>query len=359
MIGKPYGRVALFARPKIELLALYQRRAVTRENIEEQLVTAGDRLVLLAPAAEVMSLHLASEIRVGADRRRRVKNIAADVFEAVIAPSQRGVHRALGDVDLPGRFGVVPLAVHRYRHLPGPDLASVQLRAADVLLMAGSQESINRMVGEGGFLDIGNARARPFRRRKAPIAIATLIAVVVLAALDIMPIGGLALIGCTVILATGCIDLNEALSSIDGSLLGLIFGMLVIGEGLENTGTVELIVGLLAPWLESASPLALLFGLYLLCAILTEIVTNNAVAALMTPLAIGLAEQAGVDPRPLVVAVMFAASASFATPIGYQTNTLVYGAGNYRFSDFLKIGVPMNLIAWLATCVAISILMPL
>jgi len=132
--------------------------------------------------------------------------------------------------------------------------------------------------------------------------------------------------------------------------------MLIIGAGLERSGGVNLIVNAIAPTLAELPPLATLVAIYVISSVLTELVTNNAVAVLVAPIAIGLATQMGVDPRPFLIAVMIGASASFATPIGYQTNTLVYGAGNYRFSDFLKIGIPMNVIVGVATCTAIYLL---
>ncbi|MBU2358887.1 MAG: anion permease, partial [Alphaproteobacteria bacterium] len=124
------------------------------------------------------------------------------------------------------------------------------------------------------------------------------------------------------------------------------------------TGAVQLIVDTLAPVLDGLPPILLLAALYTVTSILTEMVTNSAVAVILTPIAVGLATQAGIDPRPLVVGVMFGASASFATPIGYQTNTLVYGAGDYRFADFLKIGVPMNVIVGVASVLAIPLFFP-
>ena len=132
--------------------------------------------------------------------------------------------------------------------------------------------------------------------------------------------------------------------------------MLGIGSALESIGTVQMIVDVASPWLSTLSPFALLLVLYFLTSVLTETVTNNAVAVIMTPVAIGLAQATGNDPRPLIIAVMFAASASFATPIGYQTNTMVYAAADYRFSDFVKIGLPMNITVGLATCAAINMM---
>ena len=147
-----------------------------------------------------------------------------------------------------------------------------------------------------------------------------------------------------------CIDADEAWGAVDGSILVLIFAMLVVGLGLQNTGAVDLLVGWLSPPIAGLPPYFALLAIYLLASALTETVTNNAVAVVFTPIAIGLAESTGLDPRALTMAVMFGASASFATPIGYQTNTLVYGAGNYRFADFLKIGLAMNLVAAVTAC---------
>ena len=183
--------------------------------------------------------------------------------------------------------------------------------------------------------------------------------VVGLAAFEVAPIALLALGAVAAILLCRCIDNDEAWGSINAGIIVLLLAMLIIGIGLEETGTVALIVETLAPWLEELPPIVLLAALYALTSILTETVTNNAVAVVVTPIAVALGQQTGIDPRPLVVAVMMGASASFATPVGYQTNTLVYGAGDYRFADFLRIGVPMNLIVGAAAVLVITLVFPL
>ena len=165
--------------------------------------------------------------------------------------------------------------------------------------------------------------------------------------------GVAAIIGVGLILVTRCIDADEAWDSIDGNVLVLIFAMLAVGLALENSGSVALVVGKLTPVLADVPPWGLVLASYAISVLLTEVVTNNAVAILVTPLTIAVARDLGVDPYPLVVAVMFAASASFATPIGYQTNALVYAAGDYRFADFVRIGVPLNIIVGLAVCGAL------
>ena len=280
------------------------------------------------------------------------------IAEAVWAPGRHMGSNTLASLRL-GRFGVHALGVSRHRQVPqGGELTSLRLQPADRLLLEGSPEGLLAAADETDLINISESRSRSYRRKKAPIAIAALVGVVLLAAMDVMPITALAFLAIAVILVFRCIDADEAWQSINGDILVLIFAMLAIGTGLEKSGAVHLIVETVEPWIAVSSPLVVLGAVYFLSMLLTETVTNNAVAVILTPIAIGLANGLDIDARPLVVAVMFGASASFATPIGYQTNTMVYAAGNYRFTDFLKIGVPMNLIVGIATCAAIAIFMP-
>jgi di/tricarboxylate transporter len=186
-----------------------------------------------------------------------------------------------------------------------------------------------------------------------------MIGVVLLAASGLMPIAGAAILGVAVILVTRVMDPDEAFSHIEGRLLALIVAMLAIGATLQSTGAVQLIVDAIAPVLADTSPLMALAVIFVVTTVLTEMVTNNAVAVVITPIAITLAQQLGLDPRAFVVAVMIAANASFATPIGYQTNMLVYAPGGYRFTDYLLIGVPMKLVTGIAAVFLISWLWPL
>lgn len=161
------------------------------------------------------------------------------------------------------------------------------------------------------------------------------------------------------VLITRCIDAEEAFGFVDGRLLALIFSMLAIGAALEASGAVAMIVDAIAPALGVLPPFLIIWAIYLLTSVLTELVSNNAVAVVVTPIAIGLASAMGIDPRPLVVAVMVAASASFATPIGYQTNMLVYGPGGYTFTDFMRVGIPLNLSVGILASAVIPFIWPL
>jgi di/tricarboxylate transporter len=162
-----------------------------------------------------------------------------------------------------------------------------------------------------------------------------------------------------VVLLTNCIDADEGVGSIDGRLLLLIVSMLTLGSALDKSGALSMIVTAASPLVAAVHPIVALALVYILTSVLTELVTNNAVAVLLAPIAAGVAVQLGLDPRPFVVAVMFGASASFATPIGYQTNTLVCSAGGYRFTDFLRIGIPMNIIVGVVTVALVPLIWPL
>ncbi|ODR98762.1 potassium transporter TrkA [Methyloceanibacter methanicus] len=354
--GKTLGEIKELNRDGIQLLAVYRNGKASRDTLADHVLEAGDRIVIQATMPEVLTLHGERGfdiLGVGGGETDRDHIIV----EAVLAPG-RGTHHTVTAMRL-GRFGVRLLGISRHRYLPGIDLESVQLRAADRILLEGTPEGLAAAADEADFINMSQPRSRSFRRKKAPVAIITLVTVVLLAALKFMPIGGLAVLGVAAILLLRCIDAEEAWESINGGILVLIFAMLAIGVGLDKTGAVEAIVGAIEPVLGRNSGYVLLAVVYFLAAVLTELITNNAVAVVLTPIAIGLAESLGLDSRPFLVAIMMGASASFATPIGYQTNTMVYASGNYRFSDFLRIGVPMNIIVGAATCLAIALFMPL
>lgn len=194
---------------------------------------------------------------------------------------------------------------------------------------------------------------------KSLIAVLALGVVVFLASLNFLPIAGLAMIGALVVIMTGCLSIEQAFKAIDWKIVFLIFGMIGISKALTSSGVAEEVVISLTDMVKHMGPLAVLAMVYLVATILTEMMSNNAVAVLLTPIVIGLAQNLGLDPRPFLVAVMFAASASFATPIGYQTNTYVYSAGNYRFRDFIKIGLPLNILMLLAALYVIPRFWPL
>ncbi len=360
-IDTPLGEIASFGHAGLQVTGVRQGGVLRRAQLADHVVLAGDELILRATMSELLTLHAAPGLVIGYRRGAAPAGAAESdlvVAEAMVTAGRRGGNQTLDQMSIGYRHGMRVLGAHRHGHQIGPDLRTVKLRAADSLLLEGSPGAFEQLSAAGDMMTVTLSSGRAYRRTRAPLALLALLAVVGLSALNVAPIAVLSLVAVSAILILRCIDSDEAWGAIDAQILVLIFAMLIVGVGLQETGAVQLIVDTLAPFLNGLPPIMLLAALYLVTSILTEMVTNSAVAVILTPIAVGLAAQAGVDPRPLVVAVMFGASASFATPIGYQTNTLVYGAGDYRFSDFLKIGVPMNLVVGLAAVLAIPVFFP-
>lgn len=350
---------------KVRLVGLKRGNVVNRKVDDSTILEPGDRLVVAASPHELDGLARAHDFVVGLQNVGQALQLASDernddikLIGLTIIPTHPAIGRILHELPMLSRLPIRVLGLSRPRHTPGPDLANIRVRAGDTILIAARDKAIDDVRENVHFIREDTSAVRRFRRQRAPIALAALGLVILLAALDIMPVVALALVGVAVVLITRCVDVEDAWSAIDGNIIVLIFGMLAIGLGLQNMGSVRLVVDAVAPLLVGAPILIVVIVLYAMTSLLTETVTNNAVAVLMTPIAIGVAQEIGTDPRALLMTVMFAASASFATPIGYQTNTMVYAAADYRFSDFLKIGLPMNVIVGLATCAAILWLVP-
>ncbi|MEJ8561087.1 SLC13 family permease [Yoonia sp. GPGPB17] len=339
LIGREVITVQLFKRDGVRLIDVVRGDTSLRRNLKAVTLQVGDRVVLRTEMTELLSLQTNKELR----RVDQLSAVETTTVEVLITPNCKMVSRRLGSMRLRRRYAVYPLAVHRRDANISAQIDDIIVKVGDTLLLEGAPEDIQRLAEDMNLGDVSEPSQRAYRRGHAPVAIGVLLGVVTLAALGVAPILMLAMIGVTVVLMTKCIDAEEAFSYVDGRLLALIFAMLGVGSALQSSGAVGIIADTLSPVMLVLPPFFVVLAVYLLSSILTELVSNNAVAVVMTPIAIGLASALGVDPRPLVVAVMIAASASFATPIGYQTNTLVYGPGGYRFSDFLKFGIPLNL----------------
>jgi di/tricarboxylate transporter len=355
LIGRDVTGVQLFKREGVRLVDVVRGDQSLRRNLGGVELAVGDRVVLRTAMTELLSLQATKDLR----RVDQVSAVESQTVEVLITPGCKMVGRSLGALRLRRRFAVYVLAVHRRNQNIGRQLDDLVVRVGDTLLLEGSSEDIQRLASEMDLVDVSHPSARAYRRAQAPIALVALVMIVTLAAFGVAPIFPLSILAVAIVLITRCIDADEAFGFVDGRLLTLIFSMLAIGAALQASGAVSLIVEAVAPGLAMLPPFLIIWTVYLLTSVLTEMVSNNAVAVVVTPIAIGLAIELGYDPRPLVVAVMVAASASFATPIGYQTNTLVYGPGGYKFSDFLRVGIPLNLSIGLLASFVIPYIWPL
>lgn len=355
LIGTKVLEVQQFKPSGVRVIDVLRGDLSLRRDLQSVTLEAGDRVVLRTEMTELLGMQNRTDMRVV----DKLSSVETETVEVLITPGCHMIGRALGELRLRRRYGIYVLAAHRRSQNIGRQLDELVVQVGDTLLLEGRIEDIKRLSEDMDMVDVSHPKTRAYRRTKAPIAIGALLAVVALSSLDLAPILVLAFLAVTTILVTRCIDSDEALEFVDGRLLAMILAMLAVGEGLDRSGAVEMIVTGVRPWMEGLSPFATILVIYLIGLILTEFLSNNAVAVIFTPIAIELAHQLGADPRPFVVAVMFSATLAFATPIGYQTNMMVYGPGGYKFLDFTKVGVPLNIITWLLCSALIPLFWPL
>lgn len=354
LIGRAVLEVPEFKRSGVRLIDVLRGDASLRRDLAPVVLQAGDRVVLRSDMAELLGMQENKSLRMV----DKLSSVATQTVEVLITPGCRMIGRTLGEMRLRRRYGVYVIAAHRRdQNIVGLD--ALQVEVGDTLLLEGTIEDIQRLAQDMDLVDITQPAQKAYRRAKAPIAIGALLFVVVLSALDVAPILVLAFIGVAIILITRCVDSDEAFSFVDGRLMAMIFAMLAVGAALEHSGAVGMIVTRVAPWMVDLPPFVLILSVYLLGLILTEFLSNNAVAIIYTPIAIGLAQTLGHDPKPFIVAVMFSATLAFATPIGYQTNMMVYGPGGYKFSDYMRVGLPLNILIWLTCSALIPLIWPL
>jgi di/tricarboxylate transporter len=355
LIGQGVMSVGIFKREGMRVIDVIRGDESMRRQFPEVVLAEGDRVVLRTEMQELLGLKDSNKVTLV----DRVGSKSTATVETLILPDCKLVGRSLGSLRLRRRYGVYALAVHRRNQNIGRQLDDVIVRVGDTLLLEGAPDDIRRLATDVDLVDLNETTDKPFRRGRAPLVLVVLAAIVILSALDLAPIQVLALIGVVVLLVTRTIEPDEAYSTVSAPLMALIFAMLIVGEALDSSGAAQMIVDSALPALQHMSPLAVLFVFYFLTQILTELLSNNAVAVIVTPLAITLGHSLGLEPRPLVVAVMFAATLAFATPIGYQTNTMVYGPGGYRFTDFTRIGLPLNIVTGIVACLLIPVFWPL
>lgn len=366
-LGKTLAEAGLSRSKGIRLIEIVRDGVALYIEPEKVRLKSGDRIILacrpqgIAATRGVVGIDLISELKLG------LEQIAAhegSLVEAVVNPHSGIVGHTVREVNFRQRFRMIVLAVHRKGRNVRERLETLPLEAGDIVLMMGTDQAIDALRQSEDLVLFDRARVpATSQNKKMPIVIGAIAAVVALAAFEWVPIEIGALAGCVIVCITGCLKTNEAYASIEWNILFLIYGMLAAGLALEQTGAALWLATHVVDGVQSVVPpehkaIFVLGAIYLVTTVLTEILSNNAVAALMTPIAIGIATQLGVSIQPFVIVVMFAASAAFATPIGYQTNTYVYGVGGYRFTDFLKIGIPLNALCFVASMVIVPLIWP-
>jgi len=329
----------------------------------ETVLRAGDVLFLESSARSIHQLLSGEGLEYGtavADEQRvRISRVDLNIAEAVITPNSRFIDRRVRKLGLSRRFGVQVLGLRRLGRLHQYQLRGLRLRAGDVLLVQGESRALRLLQEEGDVLLVEGVERELTFPSRAPLAAAALAGVVILTALGVGSIAAMALAGVALLLVSRTLSVRDALRAIDPAVLLLLAATIPLGLALERSGLTHTMASGLLHVVDDGHPALLIGGLYALTGALTAVLSNNASAVLLAPIALSLANQLGVDEKPFLVAVAFGASASFATPIGYQTNAMVLGPGGYRFGDYLRVGLPMNLLLTLTSALLIPVLWPL
>jgi di/tricarboxylate transporter len=283
--------------------------------------------------------------------------------EAVIAPNSPFEGNTVKELNFRQKYGATVLAIRHRGELMRDKVANTVLRAGDTLLIEVEKDHLPNLQqlelrGRNTFLIVTEVDLPAYRTDKMLTVVMTMIGVILLASLNVMPIMMAAIIGSMFLVVTRCITMEEAYLAIDWKVIFLLAGAISLGVAMETSGAAMLISNFLITIVQSLGPMAIVSILYLITSLLTAFMSNNASAVLLAPIAIAASVAMEIDARPLLMAITFAASSSFITPVGYQTNTMIYGVGGYRFSDFLRVGAPLNIIFWILATFLIPYFFP-
>jgi len=350
------------------VLEIIRNEVALSGNTKDIRLEEGDRMVIAVRPGALSRTRGIEGVNVGLEEGLGIETIAAhegSIVEGVVAPRSSLIGQTLGQINFRQRYRMIVLAIHRRGINLRQGFEKTPMAFGDALLMMGTDEAREalRRSDDILLLDRPSTPSRP-RKRTLAIVLTTLLGVVLSASFGLLPVVVSALLGCGILMGTNCIKPKQAYASIDWGILILIYGMLALGMAMEDSGAARMLaerVMSMSTIIDSphVRALVVMAGVYLITSILTEVMSNNASVVLMAPIAMDIALTLGVDPRPFVIATTVAASASFSTPIGYQTNTYVYGVGNYHFGDFIRIGLPLNLVYFVACMVVVPIVWPL
>ena len=328
-------------------------------------VQAGDILVVTGKAAEIARIGEAEHLTIAGvrpDLRTKAGSEPADdapeLAEMLVSLHSHAVGRTARELDLRRRFGVNVLAVQRHGHAVRTETGRVALAPGDLLLTQGRATALRGLHDSGDLALLGPVRLPARRRERVPHALVIMALVIALPAFGVTTILVSALLGALAMVLLGCLTPQEAYEKMDWSVIVLLAAILPLGIAMRDTGTADWIAEAMLGVVAPLGPYGTLAAVYVLTVGLTSLISNAAAALVLVPVAIATAVELGVSPMPFVIAVMFAASSSFVTPIGYQTNTFIYGPGGYEFSDFMRVGAPLNLVLAAASTFVIPLFFP-
>ena len=365
LVGRTFMERDINKNYDITVLDIIREGQVISTNIRNTIIHPGDVLFVRGSLENFLRMKEVEKVTMLTDEKLTQAELIHDdntLVECLLTQQSELVGKSLMEINFRRRFGSFILAVRREGEILRRKIAHIILRSFDTLLVYGPREKIKELSDSGNFIVLGEIDATLQKNRFWWVSLAVVVSAVTLAALGMVPILKGALVGMILLMILRVISTNEAYQSINWQVIILIAALIPIGIVIQNSGT--------ASWLASAmnnavnmfepalQPVVLVSLIYLVTMILTEMASNAATAIIMTPIALTAAAQMGLDPKPFIFSVCFAASASFITPIGYQTNLMVYGPGGYKFSDYVKVGLPLAITLWVMATYLIPIMWP-
>ncbi|NGP88667.1 SLC13 family permease [Fodinibius halophilus] len=362
LIGKYLDEGGLTEELDLDVLRIFKTKSDASAQRTETKIEAGDILRIRGSASEIDKLLRREDLALIPSKEWvdiDLKHGRDALVEAAVAPESTLHGRKLSDINFYERFGAVPLAIRHHGELKQEELSNISLAGGDTLLLSMSTERVHEISNDPSFVISSEVDIMRPRTDKTYTAVGILAAVVGVAAFDLIPIMVSAPAGVIMMILTGCITTEEAYTAVNWKVIMLLVGVLPLGTAMDKTGAAGLIADSMITMLYDFGPIAVLSGFYLFTMMITAIISTNASVALLAPIAFEVANQIGVNAEPMVLAVSYAACLTFITPFGHHANTLVYGSGQYEFTDFTKVGLPLNLLFWILATIFIPLIWPL
>lgn len=370
-VGKSIKESPLVKKLDIDILEVNRQGQTLIMPSEEFILGEGDILKVRCNVEKIKTLKEREGIILKSDAKFKADEEIADnkseeriVFvEAVIAPNSPFEGKTVKQLAFRQKYGATVLAIRHRGELMRDKVATTVLRAGDTLLIEVEKDHLPNLQqlelrGRNTFLIVTEVDLPEYRKDKMLTVVLTLVGVIALASLEILPIMMAAIVGSMFLVLTRCITMEEAYNAIDWKVIFLLAGAISLGVAMDVSGTATLISVFLINIIGALGPAAIVSVLYIITSLMTESMSNNASAVLLAPIAIATSVELGVDARPFLMAIAFAASSSFMTPVGYQTNTMIFGVGGFKFADFIRVGAPLNLIFWVLATFLIPVFFP-
>jgi len=332
----------------IEVFSITRDGKVHRRDLEDYTIEQDDVLAVHGTRLKLLQADSEQLIKLesGVKYTETGKDYVIDQF--MIAEGSSLIHQTINSISFTDRYNASVIALKRANKKVRKSINSIPLKFTDILLVKAPPSTINTMKLSEDFIYIGEV-VGPYRSSRIKFAIPILLLVVLLAAFQVVPIMVAALTGVVLMALFRVVSLKEGYSAVNWQVIFLLAGIIPLGIALEKTGAIELLTGFVSDFSQNTHPIVILGAFYVLTTLLTQVISNNAAVILFAPIGISIATQMGLNPLPFLIVIMFAASTAYLTPIGYQTNTMVYQIGNYKFTDFAKVGLPLNIILLFAT----------